>query len=336
MTDEDDFDIEGFKTDFARGFEQRLGHALRESLEVARNAASDNTPPPQVGDVWRVRWQGAAGAVLVTYIDEKRNLSAPTSSMRDAVAALRVAPVSFDEEPDEHAVLAPAFAHDLGFDVAVWVDDEAEVPARVLEVKLGQFTVPGTERLPRGTRNWGPTDPRTRTRAHLQDLVEELAVATWAPRSSQGVSLPDLLAAADIREVADALGSVPLAMQLRRGQATLTAEQADRLAPVLSKTPDELLAANPALPDDLIAIMDQPSVRSLVDRIAVRHQQDEVTAWRDAAYGVYTLAAREHSRTATTNWEGRVRAYFDAVLHDPQSRVGAAKRPDGPSKDEQL
>lgn len=329
MADGEDFDKE-FDADFAHRFDQRLGDALRASLEVARNASAHNTPPPRVGDVWRVRWQDSAGAVLVTYVDEKHDTGGQPSAVRHAVAALRVAPVSFDEEPDDSAVLAPAFAHDLGFDVAVWVDDEAEVPARVLEFKLGQFTVPGVDGLPRGTRNWGPTDPRTQTRARLQDLVEELVEATWAPTQSQAVSLPDLLAAADIREVAKALGSVPAAMQLRRGQATLTPEQADRLAPVLSRTPDELLAANPALPDDLVAVMDQPSVRSLVDRIAARQHQDEVTTWRNAAYGVYTLAAREHGRAATANWAGRVRAYFDAILHEPQPTEGPAERSDSP------
>lgn len=328
MSDKDNLDIEQFNTDFAHGFEQRLGDVLREGLHVAHHATSDNTPPPQVGDVWRVRWQDTAGTVLVTYIEERH--TAGGGARHDTVAALRVAPVSFDEEPDEHAVLAPAFAHDLGFDVAVWVDDQGDVPARVLEVKLGQFAIPGTEGLPRGTRNWGPTDPRTRVRAHLQDLVAELAEATWAPESSYDVSLPDLLATADIRAVAGALGSVPLAMQLRRGQTILTPEQADTLAPVLGRTPEELLAANSPFPDDLIAVMDQPSVRSLVDRLSARHHEDELTAWRAAAYGVYTLAAREHTRTMVTNWAGRVRAYFDAVLHDPNSSESAQQRPDGP------
>jgi hypothetical protein len=300
--------------EFARAFEDRLGDVLRASLHVAQAAAARHTPSPQVGDVWKVRWQEAVGAVLVTALERDRQFDGAVSPGA-LVSSLRVVPVSFDEVPDESAVLAPAFTHDLGFDLCLWVDDEAEVPARVLECKVGHFTVPGVSGLPRGSRNWGPTDPRTLARAHVQDLVDEMVDASWTPaRGGHEVSISALLANADIRRVAEALGSVPAAMQLRKGQAWLTPEQAERLAPVLSRSADELLAANPALPDELVTVMDQPSVRLLVDELAEQRQLDEVTAWRRAAFGAYALAAREHKLSAVPSWVGRVRAYFDATL----------------------
>lgn len=321
MTDADD--LTTFNSSFADGFEQRLAGTLGHSQQLAQKLAARRTPTPQVGDMWRVRWRDSAGVALVTHLEERHATDELAAGAPDAIDALRVAPISIDSDPDDSAVLAPASTHDLGFNVAVWVGDEAEVPACVLECKVGEFSVPGIDGLPRGTRNWGPSDPRTVTRAHLQDLLDELTDASWAPPSTTATSLPDLLATADIREVAAVLGSSQLAMQLRRGQTTLTAEQAERLAPVLSTTPEELLAASPPLPEDLVTLMNQPSVRSLVDRIAARNHADEVATWRTAAYGVYALAAREHSRSESTNWAGRLRAYFDAVLNEPPARDGS-------------
>lgn len=276
--------------------------AVESSLQLARRVAARETPPPQSGDVWRVRWEDLAGTVLVVGIGS---------------TGARVAPISFDTEADDSAVLAPASSSDLGFDVAIWVSDESDVPLRVFECKVGSLTQPGTTGLPRGTRNWGATDPRTRARAHLQDLVEYLQDATWAPQQVALTTLSDVLADADIGEVAQAVGSLPLAMQLRRGEGLLTAEQAERLAPIVDRTSDELLAANPPLPDELVAEMDQPRVRSLVDRIAAQRGQGEREAWRTAAYSVLALAARQDTR-ATTAWPARIDSYFNAVLNTPR------------------
>ncbi|MFE6509222.1 hypothetical protein ACFVDI_02485 [Nocardioides sp. NPDC057767] len=291
--------------------DQALRHALEANLAVVRAAASGATPDPGVGEVWRVRWDDAAGAVMIIAVDSSTEVSGPAKSVR-------AAPVSFGDEPDDSAVLAPAAAHDLGFDLAVWVNDAADVPVRVLEAKLGQCTIAETGAFPRGTRNWGPTDPRSRHRARLQDLMDRLAGASWVPVRAGATSLASMLANADIRDVAEALGSIPAAMQLRRGQGWLTPDQAHKLAPILSVAPETLLAASSPLPAELITAMDQPRVRALVDRVAQQRKQDELTAWRSAAYGVYALAAREHTRATATSWAGRASAYFDAILdtHD--------------------
>jgi hypothetical protein len=276
--------------------------ALVSTIQLAHRAAARETPTPQAGDVWRVRWEELAGTVLIIGVGG---------------TGARIAPVSFDTEPDDSAVLAPAFSSDLGFDMAIWAADESDVPLRVFECKLGELTIAGTEGLRQGTKNWGATDPRTRTRAHLQDLVEFLQDATWAPQQTNHVSLQSLLAHADIGAVANALGSLPIAMQLRRGEGLLTAEQAKQLAPVLGATPAELLAANPPLPNELVAEMDQPRVRTMVDRVAVERDQDELETWLTAAYGVLALAARQSSR-ATIAWAGRIDTYFNAVLNTPE------------------
>ena len=78
---------------------------------------------------------------------------------------------------------------------------------------------------------------------------------------------------------------------------------------------DLLTATQPPLPDDLVAAMDLPAIRAQVDLLAARRGADEVATWRAAAYGVLTLAARDHDRR-DVSWAGRIRAYFEAHLHD--------------------
>lgn len=258
------------------------------------------TPTPQAGDLWRARWNDRAGVVLV---------------LDPGTTRVRVAPVSLDAEPDETAVHSSAATNTLDLDAAIWTSDEADIPVRVLDYKLGQLTAaPAT--LPHGSTNWGPTDPRSLVRAQLQDLVEHLEAAHWAPASSTDLDLAAVLTGADVRAIAQVLGSPARAAALRRGQVDLTTEEAARLSDVLGVPADDLIAATrPPLPPDLVAAMDLPNVRSLVDQLAARHDAEEVETWSAAAYGVLALAARDHDRR-DVRWAGRIRAYFEAHLRE--------------------
>jgi hypothetical protein len=249
-----------------------------------------------------VRWQETALVALVAEVDPP---------------LVKAVPVTLDAEPDDSAVLAPASAHDLGVDVVIWASDDAEVPMRVLEFKLGALSGSGAARLAPGTTNWGPTDPRSRLRASLQDAVESLADASWAPSATdEALDLEVLLDSVDFDDVVTAVGSVPLAGRLRRGGAMLTEEQAARLADLLGVPVGQLIAATlPALPDDLVAAMDTPEVRARVDRVASSRHREEIETWRSCAYAVLALAAREHDRKQTA-WDGKVRAYFDAIMSE--------------------
>lgn len=270
------------------------------TLADARTAHA--TPRPSPGDLWRARWNEQAGVLLVLEITDD---------------GIRVAPVSFDESPDETAMLAPASTNSLSLDIAIWTQDGGVVPPRVLDYKLGDLHAALTD-LEFGTVNWGPTDPRTVTRARLLDLRDLLQDAEWAPSETVTIDLATALRGADARAIADILGSVPRAAALRRGQADLSVDEANRIADVIHVPADDLLAGTqPPLPVELIAAMDTPDVRSLVDQLAARRNADEVQTWRAAAYAVRALAAREHDRREV-RWTARVRAYFDAQLPEQQ------------------
>lgn len=280
---------------FAR-FQSRLasGSALRDARRSRR------TPLPAAGDFWRMRWDETALVALVAEVDPP---------------LVRAVPVTLDVEADDSAVVAPTSAHDLGVDVTIWIEDGSAVPMRVLEFKLGSLAVPGTAELAAGTTNWGPTDPRTRLRAALQDAIESLAHASWVPiASAENVDLDALLDTLDFDDVVRAVGSVQLASRLRRGEAELTEQQAGRLADLLGVPSTQLISSTqPVLPDELVAAMDVPEVRARVDRMAQARDRGEIETWRSCAYGVLALAAREHDRRQTF-WEAKVRAYFDAFL----------------------
>lgn len=267
---------------------------------LARARSEHATPTPQAGDLWRARWNTQAGVLLVLASTPDR---------------LRVAPVSLDTEPDDSAVHSPFTTNTLGMDLAVWISDQADVPLRVLDYQLGALTT-DLGALAAGTVNWGPTDPRTLARARLQDLTETLQNAEWVTTSSSTLDLRAVLAAADLRDVVNALGSPAQAAALRDGQMDLTPDAAARLADVLHLPARELIAASrPPLPDDLVTAMDSPNVRSLVGRLAARRDAEETETWRTAAYGVLSLSARDHDRR-DTSWTGRIRAYFDSHLRD--------------------
>ena len=268
------------------------------TLADARTAHETSLPRP--GDLWRARWAEQAGVLLVLEVDAD---------------GIRVAPVSLDESPDETALLAPASTNTLLLDLAIWARDEGAVPVRVLDYRLGHLQAALADLEP-GTVNWGPADPRTTTRARLLDLLDLLQGAMWAPSGNAKLDLAAALRGADTRTIADILGSVPRTAALRRGQADLSVDEANRIAAVIGVAADDLLAATqPPLPVELVAAMDTPEVRSLVDRLAARRHADEVQTWRAAAYGVRALAAREHDRLEV-RWAARVRAYFDAQLRE--------------------
>lgn len=185
------------------------------SLAEAREAHA--TPAPSRGNLWRARWSDQAGVLLV---------------FEHTANGLRVAPVSLEESPDETALMAPAPTNTLALDLVVWVQDEVVVPTRVLDYKLGDLEADLADLSP-GTVNWGPTDPRTITRARLQDFLDLLQDARWAPRGDAGIDLAAALRGADIRAIAATLGSVPRAAALRRGQVDLSADEAGRVAEVL-------------------------------------------------------------------------------------------------------
>jgi hypothetical protein len=84
---------------------------------------------------------------------------------------------------------------------------------------------------------------------------------------------------------------------------------------VVNEPVEALLAANPPLPEDLVAELDLPAYRSKVVALAQRRGMDEIEAWMTAAYSVTAVAHRQTEGAAPT-WTDRLDRYFALVLDE--------------------
>jgi plasmid maintenance system antidote protein VapI len=271
-------------------------------------------PEPIAGQLWRASWGELNELVLVLAV---------------AGDHLRTAPVTVDVDyADEDTVVLPADATPLSVELAVWLGLQRDLPFGVLDRYLGSIgerwrKAEDVERgLASGDPRRGPAclsaaDPRAEYRARLDDTLDMLAAATWVPTGSGG--LPQLLRAAglDPQQLVTLLGMTPQqALAVLRGQAPLSSDQADRLVQVSGHGTDELLAANPPLPADLVARLDRPRRRAQVRELARRRQVPETAAWRAAAFGTWALAARQTGDKVDAAWDQRLDRYFQVVLDD--------------------
>ncbi len=281
---------------------------LRAALTAAalppavRRAWTDRPPTPAPGQIWRARWGTVTQLLLV--------LDAPSRSVR-------AAPVTLDVEAadDSAAVLTPAHT-ELGAPLAVWLADTTSLPLRVLDRYLGSALLDLRD-LPaagRGRPVLTPADERAVQRARLQDALDVFVAARWAPEGSG--NLKELLGTSDVKELAQVL-QVPhrTVIALRRGKAALTPDQAERLAPVVHLPVEALLAANPSLPEDLVADLDHPAYRAKVVTLAQRRGIDETQAWLTAGFAVAAVAHRQ-TEGEKPAWTDRLDRYFALVLDE--------------------
>ncbi|WP_432091990.1 hypothetical protein [Streptomyces sp. NRRL F-5630] len=246
-----------------------------------------------------------------------------TAVADDTVQAV---PVSFERYADTDTLLLPAGASTLEQPLALWWGLQLSLPWYVLDRQVSQLTVP----LPASTgpalphevppgATWGSTAPHPTAaaaeyRGVLADSLAELSAAQWVPQGSG--ALPELLQrrGITIKQLASQLNlQPPHALEVWRGQAPLTPEQAEDLATALGLGADEVLAANPALPAPVIHELSRPSRRPQVRALATRTATSEPDARRRAAFGIYALAARQEG--STTDWGARTDRYFELHLH---------------------
>ena len=230
---------------------------------------------------------------------------------------MRAAPVTFDPDmADDSAVILPAEASDLTVPLVVWVNDATSLSLRVLDRFLGSLAEDPREVLnaPRGRPVLTAVDERAVHRAQMQDTLDVFLSARWAPEGAG--TLNEILGKVDRKRISDVL-AVPdrVVIALLRGRKGVTPEQAERLAPVLEETPDNLLAANPPLPEDLVADLDRPGYRAKVNALAKKRGVDEIVAWLTAGYSVAAVAHRQTEGDAPS-WREQLDRYFQAVLDD--------------------
>jgi hypothetical protein len=269
---------------------------------TVRRAWTDQPPTPAPGQIWRARW-GSATLLLLVLEASRRSV--------------RAVPVTLDVDgADETAAVLSPESSELRSSLVVWLDDATLLPPRVLDRYLGSLTVdPGElSAADRGRSVFTDADERAVQRARLQDILDGFVAARWAPEGPG--NLKELLGAADVKDLAQALQEPPrTVIALRRGKAALTPDQAERLAPVIHLPVETLLAANPPLPEDLVADLDHPAYRAKVVSLAERRGIDEKQAWLTAGFAVAAVAHRQ-TEGEKPAWTDRLDQYFALVLDE--------------------
>lgn len=189
-------------------------------------------------------------------------------------------------------------------------DQRVDPPPPTLTSRTLADAVPGT-RWGSGTAGSAAT---TEYREILADQLAFLAAAQWVPEGSGGlnqlfrdhsISVAQLVAELELPP--------PQALAVWRGQLALTADQATTLAKRLEQPASQLLAANPALPPAVVHELNHPLRRQQLKALAAQHHESEHDARLRAAYGIYTLAARDEDRTQP-DWTARTDRYFELRL----------------------
>ncbi|KOG33792.1 hypothetical protein ADK34_07710 [Streptomyces viridochromogenes] len=271
------------------------------------------TAPPQdprPGQIWRAAWEDSIQLLLITTIGDD-----------DTVRAV---PTSFERYVDSDTLLLPAQATTLEQPLALWWGMETTLPWCVLDRQVGELTnrpdiltsrtladaIAGTKRGSGAL----PSAAADEYRAVLADRLEALASAQWAPQGAGGLSQLFRAHAITAPQLAAALNLLPpQALAVWRGQQALTADQAAALAEHLGQPAGYLLAANPALPPVVVHELNRPLRRTQIKKLAAQYDETERDGRLRAAYGIFTLAARDDDR-AQPNWTARTDRYFELIL----------------------
>lgn len=286
-------------------------HAAAANVSIPRTllAAFHEAPPePTAGQIWRAAWDEVVEVVAIRYVDG---------------TDVSVVPISFETDyADTQAHVLPAIATSLEVAVAAWAGMERHLPVRVLHRCLGAVSgdmtaswpqsVPGARQ---GRRIVTSIDPRTQHQAELEDHLDSLSEADWAPAGT-GV-LAQWLREANIgvEELSKTANcSTAQALALRRGQAVVTEREAETLAFLLGRSVAEIIAANPPVPEPLRARLDRPAWRAFVQRLARLRDLPERLAWQAAAYGTLRMAGRETAGDDGAIWDQRLERYFQVTL----------------------
>ncbi|MER6396044.1 hypothetical protein ABT263_08255 [Kitasatospora sp. NPDC001603] len=269
-------------------------------------------PPrdPQPGQIWRAVWEEVVQLLLVTAVGDY-----------DTVQAV---PASFERFADADTLLLPASASTLEEPLALWWGLETTLPWCVLDRQVSELTsrppaltVHTLADALAGSRRGSAAAVSAAGNEYREVLADRIAVlrsGQWAPQGSGG--LPQLfrdkaVTAADL--AAELKLPPPQALAVWRGQQPLTADQAAALAERLGQPAGQLIAANPALPPDVVHELNRPLRRAQVKALAGRYDEAEHDARLRAAYGIFALAARQGG-PAGPNWTARTDRYFELVL----------------------
>lgn len=300
---------------------QKKGHAMntasnyqRKSLEevvasfsvpqVLRDALNEHKAEVLPAQIWRAEWAGKTMLVLVLAVGD----------------AIQAAPVALDVPyADGTCSVVPEEDSPLGVPLVIWPQLRRSLPHVVFDRCLGSVAhhlpsdvlkVPISQLI-----ELSPNDPVRLYRALLEDTIQSLTIAQWNEEGSG--QLVDLIRSLGIPGIAEALAVPPQrALALWRGQAALNRGEAERIGVVTGESPDTLLAANPSLPEELVASLEQPLRHCQVRAFAEKRGIGRSDAYREIAFQTWALAARQTGERSHVRWDLRLDTYFAAVLHD--------------------
>jgi hypothetical protein len=285
---------------------------LTQAVRVAEGAAT--VPDPARGQLWRAAWDDVTQLVMVIEVSQPGTVT--------------VVPVTTDPPAaDDTSVVLDAGMTILGQTATVWGGIAAPVPLVVFDLLIGavgaavvnaveQVAVGGQTALPTGITVGPPVtspfDPAAEVCAGLTDNLERLRVAAWAPaQSGSAQTLRDLLGKRlDLDALQAALGvGLPAVIGIVMGKRPVTPDQAAAIAAVTGLTAQQVLAAVPPVPAELVHELDHPRWRAAL-RAHRQPHESEAAARLTVAYGVLALAARQTGPTSAPSWPQRIRQYL--------------------------
>ena len=262
------------------------------------------------GQVWSAQWDDVVSLVLIDgATDARKNF-------------VRVAPVTIgQDDADDSAVILSADNANFATALTVWPELVRDVAEVVLDRLLVTFerefaTLASlTHAVAHGDLSHGlpilnERSPRRATKLDLQAAMDVLAAA--ADMSAGDDTLEQVLAPVMLNELVSALSvSKQTALKILRGSQAIDRGQAEVLAPLVGRTPEYLMNANPSAPGPLLDALTElrrgPQIRALA-QMSKRLESDVL---RDAVAGTFALAARGEKQP---DWDGRATHYLSAAL----------------------
>lgn len=249
------------------------------------------------GTVWRTAWDGESAIVVV---------------MDAARSSVHVAPVifDFDSEASDRRGAIDFHGHAV---VVLWQHRFALAPV-MLDECFGRVKMPGLTAHVVGDAADDEEDENDGLAERLEPL-RRLAILT-VQEAGDG-TLPDLLRQAGVGagDVASAIGVKPaIAAQIFRGARAVTEEEAARLTSSLAVGVDEILVANPRLPDIWWSELAAREYRTAIVMLAERWSQTDSMTARTLAYGAFALAARQPKGAAESVIRQRIVRYIETRL----------------------
>ncbi|MFE7949950.1 hypothetical protein [Streptomyces sp. NPDC057426] len=274
---------------------------------LATAAATPGDPRP--GQIWRAVWDDVVEIVAITAVDGV------------AVFAL---PISLEPRfHDSQTLLLPASASTLSQPLALWCGLARRLPWCVLDRQVSQLSVQldakGSPAQTATDYRYGNPIPSSAAqvsefRAVLADTMDVLASAHWAPQGSGNLAVLLKQRGLGPADLIQHLGiEPPRALAVLRALTPLTPREAGLLAPILGLPLDDVLAANPPLPDRLVHELSRPARRVQIRRLAQLTGTAEDDARQQALFATLVLAARQE-RPAEADWPARVDRFFDVHL----------------------